>query len=351
MQRWRGPAYALAAAVLFGASTPFAKQLLTQVDAWMLAGLLYLGAGLGLMAVRMVRRRVSILEAAEAPIAGAQWGWLAGAILAGGVIGPVLLMVGLVAMPASSASLLLNLEVVFTALLAWFVFRENFDRRIALGMIFIAAGAVVLSWQGRLAFGDILGPAAITGACFAWALDNNLTRKVSLGDATQITMLKGLVAGILNIALALMLGAPWPGASLALLAGVIGLFGYGLSLVLFVLALRHIGSARTGAYFAVAPFVGVAIAIVGFAEAISVQFVIAGAAMALGIWLHLTERHDHEHGHEPMTHAHRHVHDAHHRHEHEPIDPPGEPHSHAHQHGPIRHRHPHYPDTHHMHDH
>ena len=351
LQRWRGAAYALAAAVLFGASTPFAKQLLTHVDAWMLAGLLYLGAGLGLMAVRTVRRRLSPLETAEAPIAGAQWGWLAGAILAGGVIGPVLLMVGLVTMPASSASLLLNLEVVFTALLAWFVFRENFDRRIALGMIFIAAGAVVLSWQGRLAFGDLLGPAAITGACFAWALDNNVTRKVSLGDATQIAMLKGLVAGTVNIVLALMQGAPWPGAALASLAGVIGLFGYGLSLVLFVVALRHIGSARTGAYFAVAPFVGVAIAIVGFGESISVQFVIAGAAMALGVLLHLTERHDHEHVHEPMTHAHRHVHDGHHRHEHGPTDPPGEPHSHAHQHGRIWHRHPHYPDIHHMHDH
>lgn len=336
---------------MFGASTPLAKQLLAHVDAWMLAGLLYLGAGLGLMVVRMVRRIILRAAPAEAPIAGAQWGWLAAAIVAGGVIGPVLLMVGLVTTPASTASLLLNLEVVFTALLAWFVFRESFDRRIALGMLFIAAGAAILSWQEGLALVSLLGPAAIAGACLAWALDNNLTRKVSLGDPTQIVMLKGLVAGSVNIALAWLQGADWPGVAVASAAGIVGLIGYGLSLVLFVVALRHIGSARTGAYFAVAPFVGASIAIAAFGETISVPFVIAGLVMAAGVWLHLTERHDHEHVHDPMVHSHRHVHDAHHQHAHGADDPPGEPHSHAHEHDRLRHRHGHYPDIHHMHDH
>ncbi len=348
---WPGAALALTSAALFGASTPLAKLLLNRVDPWMLAGLLYLGSGIGLLAIRLFQRLRSSGPPAEAPLAASQWLWLGGAILSGGVIGPVLLMLGLAVTAAASASLLLNLEGVFTALLAWFVFRENFDRRIALGMVSITAGALVLSWQGTLSLSELFGPLAIVGACFAWAIDNNLTRKVSLSDPTQIAMLKGLVAGPVNLALASVQGTVWPSITTVAAAAVVGLFGYGLSLVLFVIALRYVGAARTGAYFSIAPFVGAAIAIVGLGEPLSAQFTVAGLLMAFGVWLHLTERHAHEHTHEPLAHTHRHVHDIHHQHEHGPDEPAGEPHTHVHVHERLRHRHRHYPEAHHRHQH
>jgi drug/metabolite transporter (DMT)-like permease len=347
---WNGAGLALAAAVLFGASAPVAKLLLDRVDPWLLAGLLYLGSGIGLLIFRMARRAWSS-PPAEASLAGADWGWLAGAIVAGGVVAPVLLMAGLAATPASSASLLLNLEGVLTATLAWLVFRENAGRRVVLGMAAIAAGAVVLSWQGGAALGDAFGPLLIAGACLAWAIDNNLTRKLSLADPVEIAMLKGLAAGAVNLGLALLQGAALPGAGVAAVAGIVGLLCYGVSLVLFVLALRQVGTARTGAYFSVAPFVGAALAVAALGEPVGWRFLVAGLLMAYGVWLHLTERHEHVHAHPYLAHAHRHVHDAHHRHAHGPADPPGEPHSHWHEHQPMRHSHRHYPDAHHRHEH
>lgn len=317
----------------------------------MLAGLLYLGSGLGLSFIRLLRRRTSSGAIAEAPVSGAQWLWLGGAILLGGVIAPVLLMLGLSVAPASMASLMLNLEGVFTALLAWVVFHEHLGRRIALGMAAIAAGAVVLSWPEGFAIQRLFGPLAITGAALAWALDNNLTRKVSLSDPLQIAMLKGLAAGGVNIALALSRGAAWPGLSSAAGAGLVGLFGYGVSLALFVAALRHIGAARTGAYYSLAPFIGAAVAIAGLGEPFTLRFAIAGILVASGVWLHLTERHVHPHGHGPLVHHHRHVHDPHHQHEHHGDEPAGEPHAHLHAHRPLKHSHPHYPDAHHRHGH
>ena len=346
-----GVGAALAAAALFGASTPLAKLLLSGTDPWMLAGLLYLGSGFGLAAIHLARRSIARSHAPAVRLSRAEWGWLGAAILCGGIAGPVLLMFGLAATTAASASLLLNLEGVLTALLAWYVFRENFDRRIALGMAAISAGAIVLAWTGTPRLESLLGPLAVTLACLAWALDNNLTRKVALGDPLVIAMLKGLVAGVVNVVLALALGARLPAPEVALGAGVVGLAGYGLSLALFVVALRHLGTARTGAYFSTTPFVGAAIAIVFLAEPLSPQFIAAALLMGVGVWLHLTERHDHEHIHEPTTHSHRHVHDAHHQHAHGPGDPPDEPHTHTHTHAPIRHKHPHYPDAHHRHEH
>ena len=347
----KGVFYALLAALLFGASTPLAKSLLPQMTPLMLAGLLYLGSGVGLAVYSFLRSRRSNPSRNEAALTRKDAPWLAGAILAGGVIAPVLLMWGLAATPASSASLLLNLEGVLTALLAWFVFKENFDRRIALGMALIAAGGVSLSWMGRPATGVPWSSLAIVGACLAWAIDNNLTRKVSAGDPVQIAMLKGLVAGSVNTGLALALGAKLPAASSLLATGVVGFFGYGVSLTLFVLALRHIGTARTGAYFSVAPFVGAAISILFLGDTLTIGFIAAAVLMALGVWLHLTERHGHEHHHEPMEHDHLHQHDDHHQHVHSASDLPGEPHSHAHRHEPMIHSHPHYPDIHHRHRH
>lgn len=200
--RVRGPTKgvlcALSAAVLFGLSTPLAKRLLPRADPWLLAGLLYLGSGLGLTLYRLATRRRRDPAAAETPLGRADLPWLTIAIFFGGIVGPVLLMLGLRITPASSASLLLNLEGVFTALLAWFVFRENFDARIAWGMALISAGALTLSWQGRPMVGPAWGSAAIAGACLCWALDNNLTRKVSASDPVQIALLKGWCAGAVN---------------------------------------------------------------------------------------------------------------------------------------------------------
>ena len=342
-----GAASALAAGVLFGASTPLAKQLTRDIDPWMLAGLLYLGSGAGLGAYRLLRHGRAEKQAAV----GAGWPWLAAAIFSGGVIGPVLLMYGLRQIAASSASLLLNLEGVFSVMLAWFVFRENFDRRIILGILAITSGALLLSVSGPPAWNGVMGPAAVAGACFAWALDNNLTRKVALSDVTQIAMLKGLVAGTVNVAVAFLLGAPAPGIDVILAAGTVGLAGYGVSLVLFVIALRHLGTARTGAYFSVAPFIGAVIAVGLYKEPVTIQLISAGALMSVGLWLHLSEDHDHEHAHRRMTHDHRHVHDAHHQHHHELELEGVEPHSHVHTHEPLRHAHPHFPDEHHRHDH
>ena len=238
-----------------------------------------------------------------------------------------------------------------TALVAWFVFRVNLDARIALGMALIAAGGICLTWMGRPEVGVPWGALAIAGACFAWAVDNNVTRKVSAGDPVQIAMLKGLVAGSVTTFLGLALGAKLPGVPVSLAVGVIGLCGYGLSLTLFVLALRHLGTARTGAYFSIAPFVGAGLSILLLSERITLGFVIAGMLMGAGVWLHLTEQHEHEHRHEPTEHDHLHSHDEHHGHMHAPTDPPDESHSHSHRHEELPHTHPHFPDIHHRHGH
>jgi len=308
-----------------------------------MAGLLYLGAGIGLGCLGIFQK------GERAKLKANEWPWLLGAIASGGIIGPVLLMLGLTGTPGTSASLLLNAEGVFTALLAWFVFKENFDRRIALGMVAIVAGAAVLSWSGSFNVDDFWPPLAVLGACFFWGLDNNLTRKVSLTDARKITTIKGLVAGTTNTAIALSLGAELPETAYILSAGLVGFLGYGVSLVLFVIALRDLGTARTGAYFSTAPFVGAVVAIPLLGEAITVQLLIAGALMAFGVWLHLTEMHEHDHEHEALEHTHVHVHDEHHDHYHEEI--PEGAHVHWHRHAPMRHKHPHYPDAHHRHEH
>lgn len=347
----RGVVYALGSAALFGASTPFAKRLLPEIQPWLLAGMLYLGSGLGLALYKFLDSQRARTLGNEAALTRQDAPWLAGAILCGGVIGPLLLMVGLRLTPASSASLLLNLEGVFTALLAWFVFRENFDARIAWGMALISLGAAVLSWTGKPIAGVPWGSFAVAGACLAWALDNNLTRKVSAADPVQIAMLKGLCAGSVNVALGLLLGAQRPAIGTMLAAAVIGLLGYGVSLTFFVLALRHLGTARTGAYFSIAPFVGALVSLALLGEALNMGVVVAAVFMGWGVWIHFTERHGHEHLHEAMEHDHLHTHDEHHQHPHLGDEPADKPHSHSHRHEPLLHSHPHYPDLHHRHEH
>lgn len=338
---------ALAAAALFGATTPLAKLLVGAVPPLLLAALLYLGSGVGLLGWWLWRRHVRH----EAALTRHDLPWLAGATLAGGVIGPVLLMLGLVHTSASSASLLLNLEGVFTALLAWSVFRENFNRRIAFGMALIVAGGVWLSWTDDTGWGLSPWALAIAGACLAWAIDNNLTRKISAGDPVQIAGLKGLVAGVTTGVIALAMGYGLPSAAVATAAAVAGLLGYGVSLVLFVLALRRLGAARTGAYFSIAPFVGAAFSLVLLRETPGIAFWGAAGFMAAGVWLHLRERHEHRHVHEPVTHDHAHLHDDHHHHVHDFPWDGTEPHAHVHRHAPLAHSHPHYPDIHHRHGH
>jgi drug/metabolite transporter (DMT)-like permease len=320
---WTAVFCALVSAALFGISTPAAKAIVGSVHPAMLAGLLYCGAGIGIAAIRRALSRI-VSRASEVPLTRSELPWLAGAIGSGGVLGPLLLMSGLTRTDAATASLLLTLEASVTALMAWFLFHENYDRRIALGMACLMAGVGILSWSGAPTVDNMLGPLAIVGACIAWGLDNNLTRKVSLADPLQIVELKGLIAGPFNLILALLLGATIPRISIALIAGVVGFLGYGISLVLFVLALRGLGTARTSAYFSTAPFIGSVAAIIAFGEAVSAQLLIAGALMAIGVWLHMTEHHEHEHFHSPIGHAHPHVHDEHHRHAHSAVDPLGE---------------------------
>ena len=227
-------------------------------------------------------------------------------------------MLGLAATGAASASLLLNLEGVLTALLAWFVFKENAGRRVVVGMALVVVGGLLLSWPGAAVGTNEggVGAVLIVGACLCWALDNNLTRQVSNSDALFIAGLKGIVAAAVNVGLALALGQalpPWRVVGPVLL---IGFLGYGISLALFVLALRGLGAARTGAYFGAAPFMGAAIAIGVFGESTSPAFWAAGLFMAAGLWLHLTERHEHPHWHGTLQHSHQHFPDIDHRHEH-----------------------------------
>lgn len=341
---------ALAAALLFGASTPLAKLLTGDVSPLLLAGLLYLGSGLGLGVLLVLRLSLGKVPAADLRIPRAERPWLAAAIVFGGVLGPALLMMGLTSTDGASASLLLNLEGVLTAVLAWLVFKENADRHIVIGMAAIVAGGLLLSWEpGGAAFSK--GALFIAGACLCWAIDNNLTRKVSTNDAMLVAALKGLFAGACNTALALAGGAQTPDGLHLAGALTVGLLGYGLSLTLFVVGLRTLGTARTGAYFSVAPLFGVLISFALWPQAPSVLFWPAAALMALGVWQHVRERHEHEHSHEAMAHHHSHRHDEHHQHGHGPDWDGVEPHAHFHQHVPLTHRHAHFPDIHHRHPH
>lgn len=336
---------ALGAAILFGGSTPFAKQLVGDVSPLLLAGILYLGSGIGLILFRLIKDK----NWKSSGLLKNEWPWLLAAIGFGGVLAPILLMTGLVYTGASTASLLLNLEAVLTASIAWICFKESTDNRIILGMLFIVAGGIILSWPSQVSTQSWLSSLAIAGACICWAIDNNLTRKISSADALFIAGSKGLVAGIVNICLALAIGVTLPTFSIISYALLVGFLGYGISLVLFVLALRGLGTARTGAYFSTAPFIGAAISITFFHEPTSILFWIAAVLMGIGVWIHLTEHHEHTHTHESLFHTHSHVHDEHHQHSHDFTWDGKEPHTHPHKHEPLTHSHHHFPDIHHRH--
>lgn len=342
-----GVPLALGSAVLFGASAPLSKWLLGSVDPWLLAGILYLGAGIGLAIVHWARPLIG-LQRVETPLSRSELPWLAAVVAFGGVMAPLFLMLGLSLTTASSASLLLNLEGLATMLIAWLVFRENVDRRLLIGALAIILGAVVLSFDGG-GFEFDPGGLWIAAACLCWGIDNNLTRKLSSADPVQIALIKGLAAGGTNVVLALFLGASLPPIFVVGIGAIVGFLGIGVSLVMFMLGLRHLGTARTGAYFSLAPFIGALIAVIGFSEPVTLSLVVAALLMGFGLWLHLSERHEHDHLHDPIEHDHLHSHDDHHRHDHD--GPVAEPHAHWHRHAPLRHKHPHYPDLHHRHGH
>ena len=339
---------ALAAAALFGASTPLAKLLQADIAPALLAGLLYLGSGAGLALVKLALRFGR--HTAEPPLRASDLPWLAGAVASGGIAAPLLLMWGLAGASASGVSLLLNLEGILTALFAALVFKEAVAARIWLAVCLMFAAGVLLGYDPRPGFGVSPRTLAVIAACALWALDNNLTRRISAADPVNIALIKGLAAGGVNIAAAFAYGASLPGALPLAGALALGWLSYGISLVLYIVALRHLGSARAAAHFSTAPFIGAALAIALLHEPATDAFVAAFLLMLAGTWLALTERHGHAHQHEALVHEHLHTHDAHHRHAHRGDEGP-EPHSHPHRHEPIAHSHPHLPDLHHRHPH
>lgn len=344
-----GPVFALAAAALFGGATVAAKALLSDVSPWMLAGLLYLGSGLGLGTVILFRSRSS---RQRSRLSRRDLGWLSGAVLSGGILAPLLLLWGLDRTPATTTSLLLNLEGALTALLAWTVFRENIGPRVLAGLAAIIAGAVLLSISpGGGRDEGLAGRLAIILACLGWAVDNNLTRNISASDPAVIAGTKGLVAGAVNVLIALSAGHGFPSVDRVALCFSVGLLGYGASLVLFVLALRSMGTARTGSLFSTAPFIGATASVVLLGEKVGGMMLPAALLMGVGVLLQLRERHAHEHTHEAMVHQHAHSHDAHHRHEHGEEATKAGSHSHPHAHEPLTHSHRHFPDIHHRHGH
>jgi len=342
----------LCSASLFGASTPLARGLVGAVDPLWLAGLLYAGSGLGLSALLALRQGgFAGANFRVAPFARADLPSLAAVVAAGGVVAPVLFTFGLARTSGAAASLLLNLETVLTVAIAWFVFREHRNARTVAGMVLIVAASAVLGGESggdaRVGAGALL----IALACLAWALDNNLTRKIAGNDAMLIAAAKGLVGGVVNLGLAAVLAGPAPSLDAALAAGIIGFFGYGVGLALFVVALRTLGVARASAYYTTAPIVGVAVAFLLLGERPGLAFWTALPLMVVGVWLHVTERHAHAHVHGSLAHAHPHRHDVHHAHAHGVAWDGTEPHTHVHEHEPLTHVHPHTPDLHHRHDH
>jgi drug/metabolite transporter (DMT)-like permease len=338
---------ALGSAALFGGVAPISKLLLGATNPWLLAAMLYLGAGLGLLALHLGRRSLG-LPRVEASLRRADLPWLAAVVIVGGGLAPVLLLGGVWLTSSSTASLMLNLEGLATMAIAWIVFRENVDRRLLVGAAAILLGAAVLTWTGGSVSFET-GALLVAAACLCWGIDNNLSRRLSSADPVQVAMIKGLGAGAANLILALATGSTLPGAETAALAGLVGFAGIGVSLVMFMRALRHLGTARTGAYYSLAPFIGAAMSLAVLREPLTANLLIAAALMAIGLWLHLAERHDHEHLHDAIEHEHSHLHDEHHQHAHE--GPLVEPHTHRHRHEPLRHSHPHYPDLHHRHRH
>ncbi|HLY11121.1 MAG TPA: EamA family transporter [Planctomycetota bacterium] len=347
----RPNALALAAAAFFGASFPLSKLLLRDLGPLGLAGLLYLGSGLGVGALRLLLQGRAVRR--EAALQKSDLGWLAGVILSGGVAGPILLLLGLARTSAHVSALLANTETIFTMGLAVTFFGDFLLRREALGAAAIVVGATLVAWTGAAQGGTLSwqGPVLLLGAGFAWGLDNNFSQRLSARDPLQIAALKGMIAGTVNLVLA-SVAEGLPRATLLVLGSAlgVGLVCYGLSVVLFLTALRHLGAARTSALFATAPGMGIALSWALLGEVPGLWTGVGALFMIPGAWLLIRVEHGHAHVHEALEHEHRHVHDEHHQHVHAGDEGP-EPHAHPHQHEPLEHSHPHSADLHHRHPH
>lgn len=348
---FRGAACGLAAAILFGISPPLAKLLLVESSPLLIAGLLYLGAGLGLRVFELLSPRQSGNHPREAQIRPSDLWLLAGIVLTGGVLGPVFMLIGLRHLSGVLGSLLLNLEAPFTILLAVVLFGEHLGRRETTGALLIFSAAVVLSYHPEEMRADIPGLLAMVAACFSWAIDNNLTQRLSIRDPIVVTRIKTLTAGTCTLSLALIAGQSLPRTSILLSIPALGAMSYGVSLVLDIYALRLLGAAREAGYFATAPFMGAVAAVPILGERWGPHEFLATALMASGVFLLLREHHSHAHAHRELVHDHTHMHGDHHQHVHDEGMLPVEPHAHIHRHLPLIHDHPHVPEVHHRHEH
>jgi drug/metabolite transporter (DMT)-like permease len=347
-----GAAAGLAAAILFGLSAPCAKLLLPNSGPLVLAGLLYLGAGLGLLAYAFLAHgRASQRSVREAALRLEDGPLLAGVVVMGGIVGPLLMLSGLERVSGVAGALLLNLETPFTIFLAIFLFREELGRRAALASGVIIAGAVILSGPLQVDYANFTGVLALAGACMAWALDNNLTQRLSARNPVAVARFKALGAGTTVTVIAALHGESFPSHAVIAAAMTLGMFSYGVSLVLYIRALRVLGAARQAALFATAPFVGALAAVPILHEGLRAIDLVAGLLMSAGVAGLLRARHSHRHAHTEFEHEHAHVHDEHHTHSHAAAIGMGESHSHWHRHTATTHEHPHLPDLHHRHGH
>jgi drug/metabolite transporter (DMT)-like permease len=338
--RLRGSALGLSSALLFGLGAPFSKLLLPRIQPVALAALLYLGAG-GAFLFAPRRRGEAPLSRADAP-------WLAGAVIAGAALGPVLMLLGLSRVSGLAGSLLLNLEAPFTIALAVAAFGEHLSAREALAAALVVGAGALLGARGDLS-GSASGAAFIALACLCWALDNNIAARLALKDPVQVLRVKALCAGAVNLLLALALRQQLPAPATCLAALALGAASYGASLLLYLRAQRALGAARQAALFAAAPFAGAIASIPLLGDRPAPADFAAAALMAAGVAALLRAQHAHQHTHEALEHDHLHVHDAHHQHAHE--GPVTEPHSHPHRHQALTHAHAHVSDAHHRHPH
>lgn len=343
--------FVILSAILFGISVPLAKLLVGDISPVVLASLLYLGAFVGLSIYAIARAKRAIGPNKKgAPLEKKDFPWLVGAIVTGGILGPICLMTGLTLISGFSASLLLNLEGLATVLIAVFVFKENSGRRLWIALACMTIAGIFITWAPTQSNFIIAGPSLIIFAMICWGIDNNLTRNISDKDPIQIAQIKGLVAGTTSLGLALILGIKIPLDISIIFALLLGSFSYGVSLVFFIKALKGLGSSRAGTFFSFAPFIGAVASLIILREWIGWSMLLAVVFMLLGIWLIGSEKHAHFHIHKPIIHTHSHVHtDMHHLHEHS--DGVHVPHTHEHTHDEITHVHEHFPDTHHRHEH
>lgn len=345
--------YVLIAAILFGCSAPISKLFLGKIEPIPMAAFLYIGSGVGLSIYKIIHYVLKKSNTSEAPLIKKDVPWLIIAIIFGGVIAPIILMTSLKVTPASTTSLLLNFEGVATTLIAVTLFKESADKKVWMAIIIITLSSIILSWDFTGKWGFSMGSLGIITACFCWGIDNNFTGKISAKDPVTIVIIKGISAGLFSLIIALVLKNPIPNIKIILGVMFLGCFSYGFSIVLFVLALRNLGSARTSTLFSTAPFIGTILSFIIFKDKINNTFIIAVPIMILGTILLLNEKHNHKHLHKAITHEHSHCHnDGHHNHKHQNLDIGKEEyHSHMHVHETMIHEHEHTPDIQHKHIH